>query len=157
MNSVLLRMTLWISLIVSSVPGVAAPEATVTAPVGIQTLTLAEALSAYHESGDIEAFQCVHVPAGKNNMALKGAKPVAVEFDEKIYLRINGKLLGVARNGSGKKYSSFSSGTTKVDVFIKKTINPSEYGESSDRLMRLTVVHGGKKFSLKTFGAACGI
>lgn len=156
MKFTLPRILLWISLVFSFAPCLAASFA-VVASKGVQTLTLAEALAAYHESGETEAFQCVHVPVGKNNKALKGAKPVAVEFDEKIYLHIDGKLLGLNRAGSSEKQSSYSGLTARVDVSILKMTNPSEYGESTDRLMRLKVFSGGKKYSLKTFGAACGI
>lgn len=156
MNLILIRMVIWASLVFMTQLGLAASKAMVV-PVGIQSLTLAEALAAYHEAGEIEAFQCIHIPVGANNLASNSAKPIAIEFDEKIYLRVDGKLLGVSRVVSGDKHSRFLSDGTKVDVFIKKTTNPSEYRESADRLMQLTVVHEGRKFSFKTFGAACGI
>ncbi|MBD9677941.1 hypothetical protein IB274_14605 [Pseudomonas sp. PDM18] len=126
-------------------------------PAGLQALTFNEALTAYHASGEVEAFQCVHIPVGKNNMGLKYENPIAVEFDEKIYVKINGALLGLDRVGSTDKHSSYSSKTTKADVYIRKSKNPSEYGESADRLMTLKVVSAGRTFLLNTFGAACGI
>lgn len=156
MKFTLPRILLWISLVFSFAPCLAASFA-VVAPKGVQTLTLAEALAAYHESGETEAFQCVHVPVGKNNKPLKGAKPVAVELDEKIYLRIDGKLLGLDRVSSNEKLSSYSDRTAQVDILTLKVTNESEYGESADRLMRLEIFSGGKRYSIKTFGAACGI
>lgn len=154
MNIIFPRNLVWVFLALLSAPCLAATMAK-GEPAGLQPLTLAEALAAYHQSGEIEAFQCVHVPVGKNSEV--GKIPLAVELDNMIYLKIDGRLVGVDRIKSSDMHSRYLSKTTRVDVFIQKTTNTSEYGEASNRQMLLRVVNGGRTFSIKTFGAACGI
>lgn len=156
MNFMLPRILLCMLLVFPFGVCLAAPV-TVGAPGLIQPLTFAEALAAYHKAGEVEVFQCIHVPAGKNNEAVMNAKPIAVEFDEKIYLRIGGKLLGLDRVSSSEKRTKYSDRFTKVEVLVLKRTSTSEYGESDDRLMRLQVFSGGNKISIKTFGASCGV
>lgn len=139
---------------VMSVPCFAAPVVA-SAPAELEPLTLSEALADYHGSGEVETFQCVHVPVGKSNQT--GAIPLAAEFDDRIYLRIDGKLLAVDRTKTADRHSSYSSKTTQVDVFVLKTTNTKEFGEASNRLMLLKVTNAGRAFSVETFGATCGI
>ncbi|MFJ3261734.1 hypothetical protein ACIPK7_15880 [Pseudomonas sp. NPDC086581] len=154
MNLILTGLFIWGAWVVMPFPCFAAPVV-VSTPAELEPLTLSEALADYHASGELETFQCVHVPVGKNNQT--GAIPLAVEFDDRIYLRIDGKLLAVDRSSTFDRHSSYSSKTTQVDVFVLKTTNTKEFGESSNRLMLLKATNAGRAFSVETFGAACGI
>ncbi|MFK8402374.1 hypothetical protein M2D07_027965 [Pseudomonas sp. BGr12] len=148
------RITSWVLLAILSTACLAAAVDAVE-PIELRPLTLAEALAAYHKSGEIEAFQCVHVIVGDTNKI--GTSPIAVEFDQSIYLRTERGLVNFQRVGSGNSHTSYSNGITQVDVYVLRTSKTAEYGESSNRLMMLSVKTAGRKFSVKTFGAACGI
>lgn len=124
--------------------------------ISIQSVSLVEALVAYHEAGEIEAFQCIHVPVGENNEPVQDAKPIAVEFDQKIYVRVDGVLLGLDWVGSTPERSNFSGQGIRAEVWVRRRMNHGQYGQAEDRLMRLEVLLGGKKLSLNTFGDACG-
>jgi len=126
-------------------------------PIEIQPVTLAEALAAYHEAGEIEAFQCIHVPAGKSKEAEEDQKPIAIEFDQKIYVRIDGVLRGLDWIGSTHERTTFSGRDARVEVSVLGRATASAYGESDNRMMRLKVFSGGTGVSFKTFGVACGI
>jgi hypothetical protein len=153
-NLMQVRITSWI-LLATLPSSYLAAAVDAVGPIELRPLTLAEALAAYHESGEIEAFQCVHVIMGDANKV--GTSPIAVEFDQSIYLRTERGLVNFQRIGSGNSHSSYSNGTTQVDVYVLRTSKTAEYGESTNRLMLLSVKTAGRTFAVKTFGAACGI
>lgn len=80
------------------------------------------------------------------------------EVDEsRLYMKADNRLLKLELSSSKNNLYRYNNGDVKVDLAIKKKFNFSEYDESHDRNVDITIYFHGKKQYVKAVGLSCGI
>ncbi|MNZ83584.1 hypothetical protein D3C78_1023170 [compost metagenome] len=125
----------------------------------LDNLTYEEAVEIYRAASHFENYRCIHLAADDNYQPIKAAKPIAIEIDEVLYLKIDGRVHELTRTTVSETEASYVNSTDKLEAgySIVRRFNYSEYGESDDRHVNLWVKTPDKKKAFKTFGDRCGL
>lgn len=152
MNHLLKKLSpLFLPLCVSVLTGCSSTQ--------LESLTYEEAIEAYRATGRFENYRCIHLLADDNYKPIKTAQPIAIEIDEVLYLKSDGRLHELPQVTANAAEASYGTGTEDLEAgySIIRRFNPSEYGESDDRHVNLWVKTPGGKQTFKTFGDRCGL
>jgi hypothetical protein len=152
MNSLLKRLSPhFLLLCISALAGCSSPQ--------LESLTYEEAVEAYRATGRFENYRCIHLLADDNYKPVKTAQPTAIEIDEVLYLKSDGRLHELSQVTANETEASYGTSTEelKAGYSIVRAFNQSEYGESDDRHVNLWVKTPGGKQTFKTFGDRCGL
>jgi hypothetical protein len=112
---------------------------------------------------DNYTWQCPYVLSDeKYNMSITSDSPLVdlFEVDEKrLYVKVNGKLIKMNLKSSIENYYVYinKNENIEVDLKIKKKYNFSEYDESHDRKVKLTIKTVNGMEMTNAIGQSCGI
>lgn len=123
----------------------------------LEAITYQEAVTQYQEGGGIENYRCALVPANEQYQALHDAKPIAIEIDDVLFVKIAGSVQELQQSDISETRTAYTHAEMSATLTTVRQFNYSEYNESDDRHVDLTFEAGGKAQTYKTFGAACGL
>lgn len=125
----------------------------------LDSLTYEEAVGTYRAASRFENYRCIHLAADDNYQPIKTAKPIAIEIDEVLYLKSDGRVHELTRTAVSETEASYTNSTGELEAgySIVRRFNYSEYGESDDRHVNLWINTPDGKQTFKTFGDRCGL
>lgn len=123
----------------------------------LEAITYQEAVTQYQEGGGIENYRCVLVPADEQYQALPNAKPIAIEIDDVLFVKIAGSVQELQKTDISETRTAYAHTDMSATLTTVRQFNYSEYNESDDRHVELAFKVSGKTETYKTFGAACGL
>lgn len=123
----------------------------------LEPLTYQEALTRYQETDGIENYRCALVPADDHYRPIRDALPIAVEIDEKLFLKTAGTIQQLQQTDMSETSTAYAADGMTATLAIVRQFNHSEYNESDDRHVDLAFEVQGKTDIYKVFGAACGL
>ena len=144
----------WVVLVSQLAPSLA------QAAFELESLEYEEALHSYREADRYENYRCVHYPANKQYQPLAESRPIAIEIDDVLYLKVSGvlhELRSVEHDDPLQLMYRAPEAQLEAEYEITGRFNPSEYGESEDRQGELKVRQRDKSLAIRTFGDRCGI
>lgn len=125
--------------------------------IELSPITYKEALSAYRATGGLENYRCALLPADKFYAPLKNAAPIAVELDDQLFIKVDGKAMQLGLAISDEMSSFYSSRDLAVTLIKQWQSDFSEYHESDNRQVDIAVKSASGEITYKAFGEACGI
>ena len=134
-----------------------------TTPPALSTFSFKEATAQFRKTinPDGQNAQCGYVQADARYKAKKGAPNIAVELDDVLYVKYQGRLIALKTVKENKQSTNYADNTSglRINIRLIKQFNRSEYGESEDRLGDLTVSNSANKVlqRLKVAGWSCGV
>lgn len=123
----------------------------------LEPITYEEAVTQYQEGGGIENYRCALVPADEQYKTLDDSQPIAVEIDEVLFVKIDGFVHELQQREIDETRTAYAFEDMSATLTTIIQFNQSEYNESDDRHVDLSVESGGQTATYKTFGAACGL
>lgn len=125
----------------------------------LDDLTYEEAVEAYRATSRFENYRCIHLMADGDYRPVEAAKPIAIEIDDVLYLKLDGRLYELAQTAMDETEANYGASTGELEAgyTIIRQFNHSEYGESDDRHVDFWVKTPDGKQSFKTFGNRCGV
>ena len=123
----------------------------------LEPITYQEAVSQYQEGGGIENYRCVLVPVDGQYRALGEAKPIAVEIDDVLFVKLGGFVLELQQRHINETRTLYAFEGMSARLATVSQFNQSEYNESDDRYVDFTFQSAGRTVFYKTFGTACGL
>ncbi|MDH1263845.1 hypothetical protein [Pseudomonas sp. GD03944] len=123
----------------------------------LEPITYQEAVSQYQEGGGIENYRCVLVPVDGQYRTLGEAKPIAVEIDNVLFVKLDGFALELQQRDINETRTLYAFEGMSARLATVNQFNQSEYNESDDRYVDFTFQSAGQTVFYKTFGTACGL
>lgn len=123
----------------------------------LEPITYQEAVSQYQEGGGIEDYRCVLVPVDGQYRTLGEAKPIAVEIDDVLFVKLDGLVLELQQRDINETRTLYAFEGMSARLATVNQFNQSEYNESDDRYVDVTFQSAGQTVFYKTFGTACGL
>lgn len=123
----------------------------------LEAISYEEALYLYQEQGGIENYRCTLQPADAEYHVTEHSLPIAVEIDEWLFVRLAGVIHSLPQQHIIDSETLYSSDELSAKLVVKQQLNHSEYGESDDRFVELTMTNASGKHIFQTVGTACGI
>lgn len=127
------------------------------AALELEPITYQEAVTQYQEGGGIENYRCALVPADERYQALHDAQPIAVEIDDALFVKIAGAVRELRQTDITETRTAYTHTHMSATLTTVRQFNQSEFNESDDRHVELTLEADGKTETYRTFGAACGL
>ncbi|MDP2715140.1 hypothetical protein [Rheinheimera sp.] len=125
--------------------------------IELEPISYREAVAEYRSSGGNENYRCVLLPADEHYQAMTKTSPIAVEIDQVLYIKIAGSLHTLQQSDIDNSGTRYAADNISATLTIISQFNFTEYSESDDRHVDLSLQAGGKERLYKTFGTACGI
>ena len=150
------HLTLGLLLAVAAAAASAQTTSTVLTPFSYKE---AEAQFRKTINPDGQTSQCGYVQADARYKAKQTAPDIAVELDDVLIVKYQGRLVTLKNIKYGKRridYADKASGL-RISINLIKQYNRREYGESEDRHADLTVTTANGSQRIKVVGWDCGI
>lgn len=131
--------------------------ATSSSVLELDAISYEEALYLYQEQGGIENYRCTLQPADAEYRVTEHSLPIAVEIDDWLFVRLAGVIHSLPQQHIIDSEALYGSDELSAKLVVKQQFNHSEYGESDDRFVELTMINAAGEHIFRTVGAACGI
>ncbi|MDX3773222.1 hypothetical protein QE250_03740 [Chromatiaceae bacterium AAb-1] len=123
----------------------------------LEPVSYEQAVKIYRDNGGVENYRCTLLPADEQYYVAGNTQPVAVEIDELLFIKLQGKIYQLPQRQISGVRTDYALEELSATLIIAKQFNQSEYGESDDRHVELTVENATQKRVYSTFGTACGL
>jgi hypothetical protein len=125
--------------------------------VELEPITYQEAVTQYQEAGGVENYRCSLVPTDEQYQTRSDARPIAVEIDDRLFIKLDGVIHELQQNDIDENFTAYSFKDMSATLTTVSQFNYSEYNESDDRHVDLAFKYAGKNELYRTFGTACGL
>ena len=123
----------------------------------LEAISYEEALYLYQEQGGIENYRCTLQPADAEYRVTEHSLPIAVEIDEWLFVKLAGVIHLLPQQHIIDSEVLYGADGLSAKLVVKQKFNLSEYGESDDRFVELTMSNASGEYTFRTVGTACGL